>query len=71
MIHSISLFRQQVNARRTMNDNDKPRLFALFGWPKISCSDPLLATVETSHTAQPFLPLFHPPVERSAGGPCG
>jgi hypothetical protein len=45
MVHSISLFRQRVNAQRTMNDNSKPRSFALFCRTKISslnhCCRPL------------------------------
>jgi len=69
MVHSLSLIRHRVNARRTMNDNDKPRLFALFHRTKIGGFDPLLTTIWTAHTAQPLLPLFHPPIERASNGP--
>jgi hypothetical protein len=44
MIHSISLFRQQVNAQLTMNDNGKARSSA-FIWVKISSFDPLLTLI--------------------------
>jgi hypothetical protein len=45
MVHSLSLIRHRVNARRTMNDNDEPPSFAPFGRTKISslnhCCRPL------------------------------
>ena len=66
MIHSLSLIRHWVNTRRTTNDNDKPRLSALFRRTKIRSFDPLLTTVLTAHPTQPLSPLFHPPVERAA-----
>ena len=66
MIHAISLFRQRLNARRTMNDNDKPRSFALFCRTKISCFDPLLTSVGTPYAPEPFLAFFHPPIELAA-----
>ena len=40
MVLELSLLRPSVDARRTMTDNDKPPLPELFGWPKISRSDP-------------------------------
>ena len=45
MIHSLSLFRQRVNSRPTMTDDDGSRLSALFGLAKISGFDPPLTTV--------------------------
>ena len=63
MIHSLSLFRQQVNSRPTMTDDDGSRLSALFGLAQISGFDPPLTTVCTTHTTQPLSPLLHPPVQ--------
>jgi hypothetical protein len=51
MIHSLSLIRHSVNARRTTNDNDEPRLSALLRRPKITSFDPLLTTVCTAYPA--------------------
>jgi hypothetical protein len=67
MIHPLSLIRHWVIARPTTNDNDKPRLSALFGLSKISGLDPSLTPIWTPYSAQPLLPLFHPPIERAAG----
>jgi hypothetical protein len=63
MIHALSLIRNWVNARRTTNDNDKPRLSALLHRTKISSSDPPLTAVCTAYATPSFLPFFHPPIE--------
>lgn len=71
MIHSLSLIRHWVIARRTTNDNDKARLSALLGRTKISGLDPLLTTVWTPYAAPPLPAFFDPVVERAAWGPRG
>jgi hypothetical protein len=69
MIHVLSLIRKGLIARPTTNDNDKPRLSALFRRTKICSFDPLLTTVLTAYPAQPLLALFDPPVERASRRP--
>jgi hypothetical protein len=51
VVHGFSLIRHRVNARRTMNDDDKSRSFALFDRTKISGFDPLLPTVWPAYPA--------------------
>jgi hypothetical protein len=69
MVHPLSLIRYRVNARRTMNDNDKARSFALFRRAKTSGFDPPLTSVRTANPSQPFPAFFDPPVERATRGP--
>ena len=44
---------------------------AVFRKTKISGLDPPLTPIWTAYPAQPLQPLFHPPVECAASGPCG
>ena len=38
---------------------------------KINSSDPPLAAVWTAHPTQPFLPIFHPPIQLASLRPRG
>jgi hypothetical protein len=69
VIHALSLFRQRVNSRPTMTDDDGSRLSVSSGRTKISGFDPVLPTVRTTSPAEPLQPLFDPPIERAASGP--
>jgi hypothetical protein len=63
MIHSISLFRQRVNARRTMNDNDKPRAICPLRPANISCSHPSLTSIWTAYASPALSSFLDPPIE--------